>query len=173
MLRKITVLIAWRGRKDNKYKEKQIGQSWLSILQYNLSLVFCLPNMNFLSFTVAEISVSKICGEKEKRTYTRKNKQENACSQSHDATSHCQFTYKILTFYLEQLLRNLFRKIAVLIAWKERKDNTYQEEKTGQSRLSIPRYNLSLLFCIPSMNFLSYTVVEISLTKNVERKKNG
>ena len=44
---------------------------------------------------------------KKKRTYTRKNKQENAGSQSHDATSHCQFTYKILTFYLKQLLRNL------------------------------------------------------------------
>ena len=105
-------------------------------------------------------------------TYTRKNKQENAGSLSHDATSHCQFTYKILIFYLEQLLRNLLRKIPVFIVWKERKDNKYKDEQTGQSRLSIPRYNLSLLFYIPKMNFLSYTVVEISLTKNVERKKN-
>ena len=113
----------------------------------------------------------KKCTEKVKRTYTRKNKQENAGSQSHDATSHCQFTVKILTFYLEQLLRNLLRKIAVLIAWRERKDSKYKEEQTGQSRLSIPRHNLSLLFSILNMNFLSYTVVEISLTKNVERKK--
>ena len=80
---------------------------------------------------------------------------------------------QILTFYLEKLLRNLFRKITVLIAWREGKDNKYKEEQTGQSRLSIPRYNLSLLFFISNMNFLSYIVAEISLAKNVERKKKG
>ena len=47
------------------------------------------------------------------------------------------------------------------------------EHQTGHSRLSIPRYNLSLLFCIPNIILLSYTVVEISLTKNIGRKKNG
>ena len=88
-----------------------------------------------------------------------------------DVTSHCQWTYKILKFCLEKLLRNLLRKNIVLIAWREIKDNKNKEEQTGQSRLSIPRYNLSLLFYIPIMNFLSYIVVEISLTKNVERKK--
>ena len=72
----------------------------------------------------------------------------------------------------KQLLRNLLRKIAVLITWRERKDNKYKEEHTGQRRLSVPRYNLSLLFCIPNMNLLSYTVVEISLTKNIQRKNN-
>ena len=82
------------------------------------------------------------------------------------------FTYKILIFYLEKLLRNLLRKIAVLIAWKE-KDNKYKEEQIGQSGLSITLYSVSLLFCIPNMNFLSYTVVEIALMKNVARKKNG
>ena len=92
---------------------------------------------------------------------------------THDATSHCLFTYKILTFYLEQLLRNISQSITVLIAWRERKDNKYKEEQTGQSWLSIPRYNLSLLFCIPNMNFISYIVAEISLTKNIERKKKG
>ena len=50
--------------------------------------------------------------------------------------------------------------------------NKYKEEQIGQSRFSVPRYNLSLLFCIPNMNFLSDTVVEIPLTKNGERKKN-
>ena len=48
---------------------------------------------------------------------------KNACSQSNDATSDCQFTYKKLTFYLEQLLRNLLRKIAVLSERRERKIN--------------------------------------------------
>ena len=47
--------------------------------------------------------------------------------------------------------------------------NKYMKEQIGQSQFSISRYNLSL-FCIPIMNFLSYTVVEIYLTKNVERK---
>ena len=65
---------------------------------------------------------------KKKRTYTRKNKQEEAGSQSHNATSHCQFTYKILTFYLEQLLKNLLRGITILTAWRERKDNKYKED---------------------------------------------
>ena len=49
--------------------------------------------------------------------------------------------------------------------------NKYKEEQIGHNRFSIPRYNLSLFFRIPIMNFLSYTVVEISLTKIVERKK--
>ena len=51
--------------------------------------------------------------------------------------------------------------------------NKYKEEQIGQSRFLIPRYNLSLYFCIPNMNFLSYTDVEMPLTKNVERTKNG
>ena len=59
--------------------------------------------MNFLSYIVAEI-----CGETEKMTHTRKNKQENAGSQFKDATNHCKFTYKILFYYLEQLLRIFF-----------------------------------------------------------------
>ena len=66
--------------------------------------------------------------EKEKKNIKMKNKQENAGSQSHDATSHCQFTYKILTFYLKHLLRNLLRKVTLVIAWRERNDNIYKKE---------------------------------------------
>ena len=56
-----------------------------------------------------------------------------------------------------KLLRNLSQNITVL----------------DESWFSIPQYNLSLLFCIPNMNFLSYIVVEISLTKMWrERKKD-
>ena len=94
LLRKITVLIAWRDRKDNKYEEEQTGQSRLSISQYNLLLLFCIPNMNFLSYTVVEISLTKDVDRKTKDIY-KENKQENVCSQFHDATSHCQFTYKL------------------------------------------------------------------------------
>ena len=64
-------------------------------------------------------------------------------------------------------------KTSVQIAWGERKDNKYKEEQTGHSCLSIPRYNLLLLFCLPNMSFLSYIVAEISLTTNVEKKKKG
>ena len=69
------------------------------------------------------------------------------------------FLYKTLTFYLKQLLRYLFRKITVLIAWIERKVIKYKEELGRQSWFSIPRYNWSLLFCIPNINSLCYTVV--------------
>ena len=41
----------------------------------------------------------------------------------------------------------------------------------GQSQLSIPQYNVSLLFCIPNMNFRSHTVAEISLTKMWKERK--
>ena len=49
--------------------------------------------------------------------------------------------------------------------------NIYKEEQTGEGWLSIPLYNLSLSTCIQNMNFLCYSVVDISLTKNMERKK--
>ena len=124
LLRKITVLIAWRERKDNKYKAEQIGQSRLSIPPYNLSLLFCKPNIKFLSYIVVEISLMKNVERKKKRHIQgRINRRMPvfypAC--------------KILTFYLEQVLRNLLRKITVLIAWRERKDNKYNEEQTGQT----------------------------------------
>ena len=116
-----------------------------------------------------EISLTKIWRGRTKDIY--KDKQENACSQSHDVTSHCQWTHKILTFYLQKLMWNLLRKITVLLHG-EKEQITNKRRKTGQSWLSIPRYNLLLLFCLPNMNFLSYKVTKISLTKNVERKKN-
>ena len=50
----------------NKYNEEQIGQSQFFIPQYNLSLLFCILNMYFPSYTVAEISLTKKCREKEK-----------------------------------------------------------------------------------------------------------
>ena len=76
--------------------------------------------MNFPSHTVADISLTKNV-EKEKWINRGKNKQKAAISQSHDATSYCQFSYGKLTFYLKQLLINLLREITELIAWRERK----------------------------------------------------
>ena len=82
-----------REKKDNKYKEEQTGPSRLSIPRYNLSFLFCIPNMNFLSYIVVEIALTIKCGEKEKRAYTRKIKLENAASQSHDTTCRCLPVY--------------------------------------------------------------------------------
>ena len=54
---------------------------------------------------------------------------------------------------------------------RERKRNKYKEEQIGEGPFSIPRYNMSLLTCIPNLKLLSFMVVEISFTKNLERKK--
>ena len=67
-------------------------------------------------------------------------------------------------------VQNINLSFTVWIAWRERNDNKYKEKQRDKAVIYIPRYNL-LLFCIPNLNFLSYKVVEISLTKNVERKK--
>ena len=63
--------------------------------------------MNFLSYIVVDISLTKNVEGKN----TRKNKQENVGSPSHYVTSVVQFTYKILTFYLEQLLKICYEKL--------------------------------------------------------------
>ena len=54
--------------------------------------------MNILCYMVMEISLT--VNEERKKNNNNKNKQEKAGSKSRDATSHCQFTYKTLTFYL-------------------------------------------------------------------------
>ena len=67
-----------------------------------------------------------------------KNKQEKGGSQSHDATSHCQFSYRTLTFYLKQLLRNLLQKITVLVAWRERKGEQIQGKTNSTKPVLYP-----------------------------------
>ena len=47
----------------------------------------------------------------------------------------------------------------------ERKKKIHREKQIAECPFSIPRYNLSLRTCIPDLKF-----VEISLTKNLERK---
>ena len=92
-----------------------------------------------------------------------------------------QRSKKSLSIYIHTYINLLSQTVAEkyinknnsIIAWRERKVNKHMKEPIGQNRFSIQRYNLSLLFCIPNMNFLSYTVVVIPLTKYVERKKKG
>ena len=100
----------------------------------------------------------------------RKNKQEKAVSQSHNATSHCQFTYKNINLLSLTVAEKSITKNYSIDCMERKKKNKFTEEQIGQSRFSIPRYNL-LLFCTPNLNFLSYTVVEISLTKCREKEK--
>ena len=53
----------------------------------------------------------------------------------------------------------------------ERKRNKYKEEQIGECPFAIPQYDLSLQTSTPNLKFLAYMVVEISMTKNLERKK--
>ena len=122
-------------------------------------------------YTKYELSILYSCGdifnekcrEKEKWLNEGNNKQEKAGSQSHDASSHCQFSYKTLTL----MLRNLLRKITVLIAWRERKVNKYQEEQ-----VLYPTIQTSRCYSVYQIRTFYLIQLWISLTKNAERKKN-
>ena len=122
--------------------------------------------MIFLCYTVVEISLTKnIERKKKERIQGRTNRRR-----------------LILNPSIQLAIVNLYIKYEISILngfgdifderWRERKVNIYSEEQTGEGWLPIPRFNLSLSSCIKSMNFLCYLVVEISLTKNMERKKN-
>ena len=54
---------------------------------------------------------------------------------------------------------------------KSGKKEKGREEQIGECLYAISQYNLSLQTSIPNLKFLSETVVEISLTKNLDRKK--
>ena len=54
---------------------------------------------------------------------------------------------------------------------ERKKKNKHREQQIEEGPFSIPRYNLWFRTCIPNIKFLSLTVVEISLTKNLEIKK--
>ena len=45
------------------------------------------------------------------------------------------------------------------------------EPRTDVNQYTPPHYFKARVACIPNLKFLSYTVVEISLTKTLERKK--
>ena len=55
---------------------------------------------------------------------------------------------------------------------KEKGTNT-RKNKQEKGPFAILQYNLSLQASLPNLKFLSYTVVEISFTKYLERKKKG
>ena len=133
----------------------------IQLVVANLYTIFEVSNLNGCGDIFDEKS-----GEKEKKN-VEKNKKEKDHLQSHDTTCRCEPVYQIWSFYLKRLWRYLWRKI-----WRERKKKKFREEQIGEGPFSIPRYNLSLWICIPNLKFLFLMVVEISLTKNLERKKN-
>ena len=53
----------------NIYREGQTGEGWLYIPQYNWSLSICIQNLNFLCYTVVEISLTKIWRERKRKKY--------------------------------------------------------------------------------------------------------
>ena len=75
------------------------------------------------------------------------------------------------TNYLIQLLKNVLRKCVAKCM--DRKKNEEIQGRTNSTDFSIPRYNFSLSFCTPHVNFLSFMDVQMSLTKNVERKERN
>ena len=54
---------------------------------------------------------------------------------------------------------------------KSGKKEKGSEEQIGECPFAISQYNLSMRTSIPNSKFLSLTVVEISLTKKLERQK--
>ena len=108
-------------------------------------------------YTKFEVSILNGCGD----IFDEKSRKKEK-----GTTCRCKLLYQIWSFYLNRLWRYLWRKIR-----RERKKNKLREEQIGEGPFSIPRYNLSLWTCIPYLKLLSYTVVEISLTKYLERKK--
>lgn len=64
MVRQKKEQIKWRTNRRKHY----------SILQYNFLLSTCIPNMNFLSYTLGKISLTIKYGEKEKRIHGRTNR---------------------------------------------------------------------------------------------------
>ena len=123
--------------------------------------------MNFIFRIVAEISLTKMWRERKRDIY-----KENINRRMPFSISRCNKPLSIDIQNINHLSRiNAEKSVAKNYSRKkekrERKDNTYKTEQTGQRRLAIPRYNLSLLFCI--LNFLSYILVKISLTKYLER----
>ena len=128
--------------------------------------------MNFLSYIVVEVSLTKTWRER-KKDICKEEYIRECLSLSDKVTSHCQWVYKILTFYLEKLLRNQLRKITVLIAWRERKDNKYQGEQTGQKPVIYPTIQLVIVILNTKYeHYILYSCGDI-FDKNVERKKKG
>ena len=80
---------------------------------------------------------------------------------------------------LQLVVVNLYTKFEVSILngcgdifdEKSGKKEKGRVEQIGRCPFAIPQYILSVRTCIPNLKFLSQTVVEISLTKNLERKK--
>ena len=73
---------------ERKKSEHIQGRTKGEVLSFILRLSICIQNMNFLCYTVAEISLTKNIERKKKRTNTGKNKQENAHFQSHNTACH-------------------------------------------------------------------------------------
>ena len=108
-----------RKKKEVMNRRKPSLKPTIQLVTVNLYNKFLSHDTHSLCYSVFLIRVygdilDEKCGEKE-GSNTWKNIPEKAGSQSHNATSHCQFTYKILTFYLELLLRNLLYCCCVVV----------------------------------------------------------
>ena len=84
------------GVRDGKTRQKLITTSWFSFPQYTWPLSRCIQNLKTLARIGAEISVTEFfIGEGEKWINKGNDKQEEANSLLHNATSHTQHLYQI------------------------------------------------------------------------------
>ena len=123
-------------------------------------------------YTKYELSVLYSCGDIFDEKIWRERKKNKYREEQVGDSSFSIPRYNLpLSTCIPNMKFLFWRNITVLNACRERKVNIYREEHTGEGWFSIPRYNLPLSLCTQTRNFLCYTVVEISLTKNMERKK--
>ena len=103
-------------------------------------------------------------GEKEKWTYTGKNKRRSLVIYPTIVNLYTKYELSVL-YSCGDIFNEKY--------WEKEKKNKYREEQTGECSFSIPQYSLPLLTCIPNMKVLSWMVLEISLTKNYSTKCKG
>ena len=139
----------------------------------NRRMPICNPTIQLVVvnlYTKFEVSILKGCGDifaeksgmKEKGTNTRTNRRR-----------------PIFYSTIQLVVVNLYTNFGVYILnirgdifdEKSGVKEKGREEQIGECPFAIPQYNLLLQTSIPNLKFLSYTVVEISLMKNLMRKK--
>ena len=97
------------------HKEKKIEQIQITTNKRKLVLFPTIQLVAVILYTKYELSILYSCGDIFDKDVERKKKghihgginRRMPVLIPRDVTSHCQWTYKILTLYLEKLLRNL------------------------------------------------------------------
>ena len=124
-----------------------------------------IQHVVIILYTKYELSILHSCGnifdekcrEKEKMDKYREEQTGESWFSIPQCNKSFLISYKTLTFYLKRLLRNLLRKLTVLAAWKETK-NEQIYGRTNMTKLVLypmiqlvvvvlyPKYEISILY---------------------------